>query len=72
MEKRSGIVLRHKKTGLYFNKHAEHGKELWQAWRFPDLGYLQIWFDAHSYAPNQGDYEPIEIEQTIATKEEAK
>jgi hypothetical protein len=49
---------------------AEHSKNLWTAWRFPDYDYLQIWFDTHSYAPEfPEDYEPVEVEMTIQVKE---
>jgi hypothetical protein len=70
MEKRSAIVLKHKHTGLYYDKMAEHSKNLWTAWRFPDYDYLEIWLETHSYAPEHpGEYEPVEIELTIAIKE---
>lgn len=66
MEKRSNIVLRHKQSGLFFDRMAEHSSKLWTAWRFPDQAYLAIWLETHSYAPEQPDeYEPIEIEMTI-------
>ncbi|WP_308636145.1 hypothetical protein [Paenibacillus silvisoli] len=70
MEKRTCIVLRHKATGLYFDRMADHSSKLWGAWRFPDAEYLQIWLDTHSYAPEQpGDYEPVEVEMVIKIKE---
>lgn len=68
MEKRSNIVLRHKATGLYFDRVAEHTSKLWTAWRFPDADYLAIWLETHSYAPEISEYEPIEIEMTISIK----
>lgn len=68
MEKRSNIVLRHKKTGLYFDRLAEHSSKLWMAWRFPDQDYLAIWLETHGYAPNPDEYEPIEIVMTISIK----
>lgn len=69
MEKRSNIVLRHRETGLYFDRLAEHSSKLWMAWRFPDLEYLAIWFDNHGYAPEPSEYEPVEVEMTITIKE---
>lgn len=71
MEKRSNIVLRDKKSGLYFGRMGDRTTKLWLAWRFPDAQYLEVWLDAHSYAPdNPDDFEPIEIEMTIKIVEE--
>lgn len=73
MEKRSNIVLRHKETGLYFDRMADHTTKLWSAWRFPDEQYLEVWFQTHSYAPaHPSEYEPVEIELTIAIKEDGE
>lgn len=70
MEKRSCIVLRHKATGLYFDRMADHSSKLWSAWRFPDADYLSIWLDTHSYAPEfPEDYEALEVEMNISIKE---
>jgi hypothetical protein len=69
MEKRSNLVLRHKQSGLFFDRMADHSSKLWMAWRFPDAEYLQVWFETHGYAPDPNEYEPIEIELTIAIKE---
>lgn len=70
MEKRSNIVLRHKQSGLFFDRMAEHSGKLWTAWRFPDAEYLAVWLETHSYAPNADEYEAIEVEMTITIKEE--
>lgn len=66
MEKRSAIVLRHKKTGLYYDKMNGHGKELWQARRFINKEQLAAFSEVSIYRPaNPDEYEPVEVELTI-------
>lgn len=66
MEKRRAIVLRHKRTGLYYDKMNGHGKELWQARRFINEEQLAAWLEVSIYRPEDPDeYEPVEVELTI-------
>jgi len=65
METKNNLVLRHKKTGNYFSYMADHTNKLFQAWRFIDEHYLNIWFQTHSYAPDPDEYEIIPVKLTI-------
>jgi hypothetical protein len=66
MEKQNAIVLRHKKTGLYYDRMDGHGKELWQARRFMNEEQLSIWLAVSIYRPDDADeYEPVQVELTI-------
>lgn len=66
MEERMGFVLRHKETGLYYDRMAEHTTKLWSAWRFIDEQQLQTWMQVAMYAPAHPDeYEPIKVKLTI-------
>ncbi|CAM4100770.1 hypothetical protein L1N85_10875 [Paenibacillus alkaliterrae] len=66
MEKRTALVLRHKKTGLYYDKMNGHGKELWQARRFMNEEQLAVWSEASIYRPDDPDeYEPVVVEMSI-------
>lgn len=71
MDTRSAIVLRHKPTGLYFSKMADHTKSLWGAWRFRDEQELETFFKVHSYAPDHPEqYESVAIRLSIELESE--
>lgn len=72
METKDSIILRHKETGLYFSRMADHTKQLWSAWRFPDQQYLEVWFENHSYAPDPDEYEPVSVKLTIEVNEDVQ
>lgn len=66
MGKRSAIVLRHIKTGLYYDKMDGLNKDLWQARRFVNVEQLAVWLKISIYRPEDPDeYEPVEVELTI-------
>lgn len=66
MEKRTALVLRHKRTGLFYDKMNGHNKELWQARRFMNEEQLAVWSEVSIYRPEDPDeYEPVEVELTI-------
>jgi hypothetical protein len=70
MEKRSAIILRHIPTGLYYSTNTEHTANLWKAWRFYEVEYLNMWLEVANHRPKHPEeYEPVTVTQTIALEE---
>lgn len=70
MERKTRFVLRHRTTGLYYGRMADHTKSLWSAWRFLDEQYIEVWLQTHSYAPaHPEEYEAVPVEMTIEVEE---
>lgn len=66
MESKNRLVLKHKKTGLYYGNNAALTKELWSAWRFYDMEYIIAWLSVANFAPKDPEnYDIIQVEVTI-------
>lgn len=70
MESWHGYVLKHKHTGLYWSKMADHTTKLRQAKRFYDADEANIYMEVSNYRPDRPDeYELKEIELTMKERE---
>lgn len=61
MESSSRVVLKHKETGLYFSRMADHTKSLKQAMRWLDEEQCEVWLHTSHYAPDRELYEIVPI-----------
>jgi len=70
MESWTGYVLKHKQTGLYWSKMADHTTKLRQAKRFYDADEANVYMEVSHYKPDRPDeYELQEVELTMKERE---